>query len=192
MIVVVTIVYKQIGFIQSKNLGYNKDNVIYFAREGAIAERSNAFLSEVRNLSGVTHASAMSGNLTGVFASTSGVNWDEKEPDDQITFGNLVVDYDLIETLEMEMSSGRDFSREFGNEDKTLIFNEAAIKVMGIRDPVGKTVNLWGTDREIIGVVKDFHFESLHEDVKPMLIRLDPDETFKIIVRIQAGREKKL
>ncbi|MCX2681740.1 ABC transporter permease [Galbibacter sp. EGI 63066] len=190
LIVAVTIIYKQIGFIQSKNLGYNKDNIIYFAREGAIAERSEAFLSEVRNLSGVTYASAMSGNLTGAFASTYGVNWDEKEPDTQITFGNLSADYDLIEALEMEMVSGRDFSHEFGDENNKLIFNETAIKMMGFQNPVGKIVNLWGEDREIIGVVKDFHFESLHENVKPMFIKLDPDQTFKIVVRIQAGREK--
>ena len=61
---------------------------------------------------------------------------------------------------------------------------------MGLKDPVGKTVNLWGKDMEIIGVTKDFHFESLHENVRPFIFRFAPDQTLAVMVRIQAGMEK--
>jgi putative ABC transport system permease protein len=96
------------------------------------------------------------------------------------------------QTLGMEMAAGRAFSEDFSTDSSKIIFNEAAIEVMGLRDPVGKTVKLWGEDRQIVGVVKNLHFESLHEKVKPMLFVLDPAKTWIIVATIEAGREQEV
>ena len=72
----------------------------------------------------------------------------------------------------------------------SIIFNEAGIAVMGMKDPIGKTFNLWGKDYKIIGVATDFHFESLHEKVKPLFFRLIPEEAERIMVRLSAGNER--
>jgi ABC-type antimicrobial peptide transport system permease subunit len=94
----------------------------------------------------------------------------------------------LIETLGIQITAGRAFSRKFGAEDSKIIFNEAAIAAMGLEDPVGKTVIQWEQEKEIIGVVKNFHFESLHERVKPCFIQLSPDGK-NVMVKIATGRE---
>jgi putative ABC transport system permease protein len=74
----------------------------------------------------------------------------------------------------VEMAQGRNYSREFSDDMSKIIFNETAIRKMGLKDPIGHTVKLWGQDRQIIGVVKDFHYESLYEELKPLLIQLVP------------------
>lgn len=87
------------------------------------------------------------------------------------------------------MKEGRTYDDQFSTETEKLIFNEAAIKIMGLENPIGQTVNLWGTDREIIGVVKDFHFASFYEAIKPCFIQFSPNNSSSI-VRIKAGTER--
>ena len=190
LIVVVLVVYKQIEFIQSGNLGYNKDNIIYFEREGKLTENGEAFLSELKNVTGIAEASSMWGNIIGGYSATGDVQWEGKKPDERTAFEIMGVNYDLLEMLEIEMAAGRSFSRDFGADTSKIIFNEAAIEIMGLNDPVGKVVRLWGTDLEIIGVTKNFHFQSLHENVKPLFIRLQPKNTLIMMAKIEAGKEK--
>ena len=115
--------------------------------------------------------------------------WEGKNSKDIVQFTDLNVDYGMIETLGMKMKAGRTFSRSFGSDSTAIIFNETAIKVMGLKDPIGKVVNLWGQNVHIIGVTKDFNFESLHENVKPFLFVLDPQRTIIIMAKIMAGKE---
>ncbi len=187
LIVAVVVVYKQMEFIQSKNLGYNKENVIYFANTGKLREGGlEAFLSEIRNMSGVVSASSFSHNLTGEHGGTTDLEWDGKSQDEIIEFGNLEVDYDLIELMGFKMLQGRTFSHEFGSESDNIIFNEAAIAAMGLKDPIGKTVKLWGKDKQIVGVVKNFHFESLYEKVEPCFMQCSPNKR-NILVKLSSG-----
>lgn len=191
LIVSVLVVYKQISFVQSKNLGYNKENVLSFSREGLLKDndRLQTFLSEVRKVPGVVMASSMGHSLTGHSSGTSGVEWVGKDPNDRTEFENVGANYELIETLGFQMKEGRTFAPQFSSDSNAIIFNEAGVRFMGMKDPVGKTVKLWGEDRTIIGIVKDFHYESLHENVKPLFIRLVPG-TGSIVARITAGKEK--
>ncbi len=90
----------------------------------------------------------------------------------------------------MEMVLGRSFSEDFGSHNQ-IIFNESAIEMMGIVDPIGKSIVINGEERQIVGVIKDFHFESLYEEVKPCAVLLAPMEYApKVSVKIQAGTEK--
>ncbi len=190
LIVSVVVVYQQVNYVQSKNLGYSKDNVIHFDMEGRVMENQDAFLSEVKNTPGVVNASSTQAIMVGTQNSTQGVQWEGKNPDDNVRFEVVTVNYDLVETLGMELLAGRSFSRDFGTNSENLLFNETAIKVMGLDDPVGKSVKFWGKDMKIAGVVKDFHFESLHQKVNPLIMRFDPSQTMKVMVKIEAGKEK--
>jgi ABC-type antimicrobial peptide transport system permease subunit len=96
----------------------------------------------------------------------------------------------MLQTLGIGISQGRAFSRDFGTDSTKIIFNEAAIKAMGIKEPVGKTIRLWGQERQIVGVSKNFHFQSLHEEVKPLFFILMPQATWNVMVKIEAGKEK--
>lgn len=175
-IVSVLIVYKQIEFVQAKYLGYDKENVIYFESEGRVSENPETFIAEIKKLRDVTSASSMLGNIV------SGRSTGEK----QMNFNNAGVNYDMLELLGLEMKEGRTFSRNFPSDTTKVIYNEAAIKALNLKDPVGRIIN----GKEILGVVKDFHYQSLHEVVKPFFFWLEPRAASTIMVKIRSGAEQ--
>jgi ABC-type antimicrobial peptide transport system permease subunit len=182
LIVSVWVVYRQMEFVQSKSLGYKRDHVIYFNTE----KMSQTIMTEIRKIPGVVNAGG--GRLeAGASLGGSSADWEGKSRDNKTFFFGLWGSYGLIETLGMEMVAGRTFSEDFGSYDQ-IIFNEKAIESMGLKDPVGKTVRIRGQERQIVGVVKDFHFESLYETVKPCALLLAPVEYApNVTARIQAG-----
>ncbi|WP_121356168.1 ABC transporter permease [Flavisolibacter nicotianae] len=192
LIIAVLVIHQQVDYVQSKNLGYDKDNVIAFDKEGVAVQNTDAFLAELRKQPGIVKASAIqqgivqSGTSGG---STYGIEWPGKTDKDLIDFTVRAVDYDLLETLGIQMTEGRSFSPAYGAEDTRLIFNEAAIKVMGLKNPVGTKVKMWGEDKTIVGVVKDFHVTSLHEAIAPMVFFYRPKNTSAIMARIERGKE---
>jgi hypothetical protein len=190
LIVSVIVIYKQIEFIQTKSLGYNKDNVLILEREGVIAEKQQTFLEELRKIPGVAGSSSSGHDMTGHNGGTYGVEWPGKNPEDRTEFERITANYGLIELLGLEMKEGRAFSEAGRDDGDKLIFNEAAIRYMGLSDPVGKKVNLWGEQREILGVVKDFNFETFREQIKPAFIQVNPRGTGNILIRIEAGKEQ--
>ncbi|MFZ1805612.1 MAG: ABC transporter permease [Cyclobacteriaceae bacterium] len=191
LIVSVLVVYQQIEYVQTQNLGYEKERLIKFPIEGTVQTKKETFLKEVLRIPGVVSASSLGHSLIGRDNNTSGLEWDGKNPDDEILFENVASNYGLIETLGIELAAGRTFSEEFGADSTKIIFNEAAIRVMNLEDPIGKTIKLWGMyDMEIIGIVKDFHFQSLHDVVNPLFFRLSPRNNWNIMIRLEAGKEK--
>jgi ABC-type antimicrobial peptide transport system permease subunit len=188
-IVSVLVVLQQMNFIRSKNLGYNKDNVIVFSNEGQVPAKFQPFMTELKNLPGVLNATSFGDNLTGGHGGTGNLNWEGKKSDQKIEFSALAVDYGFTQTLGLKMAEGRAFSKSYGSDSSKIIFNQAAIKAMGLKDPIGKTVKAWGNQYQIIGVIKDFHFESLYEKIKPCFLRVFPNNA-NIVVKISAGSEK--
>lgn len=94
-----------------------------------------------------------------------GIDWEGKAQ--RLEFASLEVDHGLIEIMGLPIIEGRLFSPNFSSDSSAVIFNETAIRAMGLEDPIGKTVKRWGKQVHIIGIVKDFHFESLYEKVMP-------------------------
>lgn len=190
LIVSVLVVYQQIQFIQSKNLGFNKDNVVMFNVEGEIKDNLVTFIEEVKKMTGVVNASYMHGDMTGSHGTTTSLRWEgDQQEVNPIRFGELMVGQDFLETLDIELLEGRNFNEDFGTEGGRYIFNEAGIKALGMENPVGKTVKRRQNTYTIVGVVKDFHFESLYEEVKPCFMLLSRYGR-SIVVKIKAGQEK--
>ncbi|MCE7992963.1 MAG: FtsX-like permease family protein [Roseivirga sp.] len=186
MVVSVLIVARQLDFIQSKNLGYDRDNVIMFANTGIEDTNYPNFLADLESIPGVLNTSSTGHDLTGDHGQTSGINWPGKEAGQHVDFINLEMSSGFIETMGIEMLMGRTFDRNRTNEESKIIFNETAIKQMGLEDPIGKTIKLWGNEKEIIGVVKDFHAQSLYEPILPTFIQAYPVLN-GTVVKIQAG-----
>jgi hypothetical protein len=155
-----------------------------------VFQKQEAFLNELRKVPGVVAASASGHDMTGHNGGTYGVEWVGKNPDDRTEFERVSVDYGMIELLGVSMKEGRAFSKEFAGEDEKIIFNEAAIAFMGMTDPIGKKIKLWDKEREIIGVVKDFNFETFHEQVKPLFFFLNPENTGNIMIKVARGDER--
>lgn len=186
LIVGVIIIYKQIELVQTQNLGFDRTQVVTFNNEGPIENDGSTFIDEIRRIPGVVNATSMYGSLLGGFGSTSAIHWEGKE--ERISVFNQQVGYDFLATMGIEIIKGRDFSKSFPNDNRKMIVNEAAAKLMGFKNPVGKKVILWENDWEIIGLVKDFHFESLYEDLKPCFLRLTPGGS-NYLVKIRPDSE---
>jgi putative ABC transport system permease protein len=191
LIVCVFVVYKQVEFVQHKNMGYQKENVVYIEAEGKVKTGIVPFLAAVKKIPGVVNASSMDRGFLGEFGSTEGeFRWEGKNSKEVIKFQNASINTGLIETLGMEMAAGRSFSDKFGADSTKILINEEGIRVMGLKKPVGKIFGLWGQDYQIVGVVKNFNYESLHEPVKPLFFRYAARNTNRVLIRIQAGQEK--
>ena len=180
LIIGTIIVYRQLNYIQTINLGFSKDQVLV-VNTGPLGNKVEAFKNEVAKLSGVKSAS-VSGFLP-VSNSSRNDNTFSSQPvmDSKNGFNmqNWNIDYDYINTLGMRIKKGRDFSREFGSDSTAMIINETAAQVLGYADPVGKKIYTRDvndpsktTSYDIIGVVENFHFESLHQKVGPLCLLL--------------------
>lgn len=201
LIVTVIVVSRQINLIQSKDLGFEKENLIWFTMgkldatsennaEGLTRERIEAFLQLIKNVPGVQHTSNFAHNVLGAYGTTTGLSWTGKLPETNIQFAQIAGGYELIEAMRMNMAVGRSYSRDFATDLEKIILNETAIQAIGYQDPLGKTINLWGQDREIIGVVKDFHIDMLYEDIKPAFISLSTNDfASQVIVKLSHGNQ---
>ncbi|MFY0688184.1 MAG: ABC transporter permease [Cyclobacteriaceae bacterium] len=174
MIIGTLTVHKQMTYIFNKNIGLDRENVIYMELEGSMREQFDVFKNELSQHSEILSVTNASGNPLNYGRSTSGASWEGKNPDDVVEINVLTVGDDFIETMQMNIMAGRDFSDEFGADSAHFIVNEVLTKTMGYADPIGKSVTLWGTKGKIIGVVNDFHMRSMYEPIAPVIIRHDP------------------
>jgi ABC-type antimicrobial peptide transport system permease subunit len=191
LIVSVLVVYKQIEFTQKADIGFDKDNIIYFEAEGELESKLQIFLDEVRRVPGVKMASSTAHSFIeeGYRGDIYGLDWEGKNPETVLAFEYMPVNYDLVETLDFKIVAGRSFERQYKTDEGKLILNEAAVKAMGFKDPLAETVSLFGVDRQVLGVVKDFNFRSFREVVGPAFFILNPADTWVAMIKLQTGTE---
>ncbi len=181
------LVYRQMDFMQKKDLGFDKENVVVIERAYTLQNRGEAFKQELRTLTGVVNAAGSGtilsgGGYYGIMFQAGG------DPEVKTTRG-MNVDEDFIDTMGLEIVQGRGFSREF-NETRNVIINESTIKEFGWNDPVGMKIRYLGQEDEpigeytIIGVVKDFHYNSLHSPINSFVLLGLPNEQ-RILANLQ-------
>jgi len=191
LIVAVSIIYKQLDYLQSKNLGYEKDNILVFEREDGLIDNMEVFLEEARQIPGIVNASYMQGTMTDFNNSSSGHSWPgQSEESKELTFKHAHVGPTFMETMGIEMKEGRSYAEVKPNDDSRIILNETAVRLMGLENPIGKVIDMRGPNREIIGVVKDFNFQSLYDEIMPMALLCKTDWVGTLMVKIKAGSEK--
>lgn len=147
------------------------------------------FLTEIKSIPGVVNASNMDGNLVGNYGYTTSVRWpgDDQE-NNPIRFGEIIVGKDWMETMGLELLDGKDF-KDASVPLGGYIMNEKAIETMDLEDPVGKTIIRSGHPHLIVGIMKNFHLESLYEDIRPCYIR-QGNYGRRIVVKIANGKEQ--
>lgn len=200
LIVCTLIVFQQLKYTQSKDLGLNKENVVILANTKRLGHNEETFKQELTKLNGVTNASASIGIPTnGNFEDT--YNPEEAEKDKplikEIDISSFMVDENFIPTLKMQILQGRNFSKTL-NDSASVILNETAIKQIGWKNPVGKYLGYPGNRQrfKVIGVIKDFNFSSLHDLVQPFALFNAASKTYStkssfISVRLQPGNVHK-
>ncbi len=176
------IVHRQLDFMLKKNLGYDKDHMIFLAERGDFWNRYEPLKDELLQNSNILGMTASSDIPTHTIHSTTLVSWEGKNPEDPVLFNRFTVDYNYFETFNMEILQGRTFSKEFlTDKTEAYILNETGIKMTGMESPVGKMFWLWGIKGKIIGVVKDYHFKSLHAEIEPLVLRMAGNPEFVFI-----------
>ena len=194
------VVNEQIKFTQEKNLGYDRENIISFhwkgelfnawngLREGKSNKTFELFMQRLKNTPGVVHSTNISGNILSEIYGQSGVSWSGQEADRNFMFQSPIVGYDFMETLGIDLKEGRTFSKEYHDDYSRIILNEAAVKMMELVDPVGKKIDMNGGS-EIVGVIKNFHYGSLHNPIEPLIFRFDPTGR-NVMVKMKPGSER--
>jgi putative ABC transport system permease protein len=176
LIISTLVVYRQLNYIQNKELGYSKDFVIHLRGAGFLGNRTQVFKDEIQKITGVekvggTSAEPGQEQFFGMTLRKGG----EKET---ITGKTMVADEGYLQTLDMELVEGRFFHKEF-NDSLSIILNQEAVKALGLKNPIGQKIfspdNLAQGDGPeltytVIGVVKDFHFSSLHQKITPLFV----------------------
>jgi ABC-type antimicrobial peptide transport system permease subunit len=191
LVIAMIVVYKQLNYIQTKNLGYDRDNLLYIPIEGDLVKNYELFKQEALSNTGIVNVSKMRNSPTAIFHHTTSIAWPGKDPNLSVSFADGVVGYDFVKTMNLQLQAGRDFSKAFGTDSISYLLNETAVKKIGLADPVGKTISWGNHPGKVIGVMKDFHFNSLHENIEPLIMRLDENWTWgTILVRIKAGKTK--
>jgi len=184
------VIYNQINYLQNKYLGFDKENVVYFYDTKGITRNFEAFRNEALEqpfISGIGRGNHLPYQ---VGSSSSGMVWDGKPDDLKILFQTYQTDYDMIRVLGFDLIDGRYFSLDHATDSTNYIINQEAARRMGMQDPVGKNFEAWGRKGQIIGLVKDFHSNSLYSPIEPLIFMMNPANTWITYVRIQAGKTR--
>lgn len=193
LIIGAVIISRQINYIQNKNLGYDRDNLIYLPLDGSLPQEYQLLKNEVLQQPGVQSISRIDQLPTNIENGTGGVVWTGKDPDNRTQFTQASVGYDFVKSMKIKMLAGRDYSKDFSSDSAGYLVNEAALKVIGYKDPIGQPLTFWHKKGQIIGVIKDFHFNSLHEQIKPLVLRLDENASYgSALIRIKPGKTKEV
>ncbi|WP_018617748.1 ABC transporter permease [Spirosoma luteum] len=200
------VVYRQIQFIQTKNLGYDREDLVYMPLEGDLQKNFQAFRQDLERQPGIKSVTCAQADPLEVGSSTQGVRWPGKDTTQLILFSQNAISYNYIKTMGIKLLGGRDFSTDYSTDTTNYLINEAAARKMGYTDrnrtggpagsPVGKEMTMWDKKGKIIGLMKDFHFNSLHTAIDPLILHLQRgvSDTTKnwgsVLVRTQPGQTK--
>jgi putative ABC transport system permease protein len=189
LIIGTIVIYNQMRFMQNQDLGFNKEHTIVIPTE--IGNNQKALKTSFSQIPGVKGTSLTS-SVPGSGNSAAYSEIENQQGDLQIANLDLYfVNEDYIEQLGMDIIAGRGFSRNFvSDSSQAMIINEKAVSLLGYsnaQDAIGAKYQQWGSNGEVIGVVKDFNFKSLQDEISPLTMRLDPTETNIITVKIDAA-----
>jgi len=189
LIIATIIVYMQTGYMRSQELGFNKDQVMVVDTYGDDAkEVLRQSVTTLPNVKSVCMSSSVpgSGDPT-AYSEIENIKGDLQIANLELFF----VDFDYIGQFKIKMLAGRSFSRDFGTDTtQAMILNEAAVKMFGYHSPeqaVGKRFKQWGREGKIIGVMKNFHFRSLQEEIKPLSMRIEPRGCNLLAIKVASG-----
>ncbi|MBU1101505.1 MAG: ABC transporter permease [Bacteroidetes bacterium] len=172
LIISTLIISNQIRFIRNSNLGFDRDQIIVIPTNNGLRQKYDTLKKRLLSESGIINVTAASQAPLEISA-TNPVYWEGRSSNDYEMMNFVCLDYDYFETFGMDMKYGRTFSREFGADSMNYIINEAALKLTNYKEqPVGRMFSMWRDEGEIVGVVKDFHGTSLHNEIRPIVFML--------------------
>jgi putative ABC transport system permease protein len=185
LIIAALIVNNQLSYVQKKNLGFNKEQVIVLPlNDDQVRKQCESLKDEMLKQSGIVNAS-LSSTIPGNVKFVRSFLWEGKKNEDENTMGFISVDHDFMKTYQIKIVEGRDFSNSFVTDAaQGFIINEAAQKKLGWKSPIGKMIMYHPKQGTVIGVMKDFHFKSLHDKIEPMVLYIDTPAFAYLSIRV--------
>ena len=179
------IINKQFQYMRNANIGWQSKNLIEIPLEGDSKNFFSALKSELLKGDLVVNVTGVGDDLPHFQWSTSSGKWDGKIPEEKYLLYFNPIDYDFVETLELKITAGRSFSKEFPSDATNgLIINEKFAGLIGSDNIIGKQIELWGINRVIVGVIEDCHFQPLTRQIMPRLFLIDPEHTYHLVIRL--------
>jgi putative ABC transport system permease protein len=204
LVIMAVVFYRQMNFLKSKPLGFQKDNLITIPLfsdnpnsilgggvDGPLRARMNSFEEEVLKHAAMEAITASSA-LPGIgFMTNALIQTDSIKADDNVFAAVNAVDYDFIETFGMEVVAGRGFSRSFGTDHvQAFVINERAVEYFRWKQPedaIGKSMEVMGKKGTVVGFVKDFHFQQLQQPLRPLVMEVSANKFAVFSVRVNEG-----
>ena len=181
LIVGTIIIANQMNFIRSQKLGYDKDHVFSMPMI-AMSQHFDAVKADLLKQPGVEDVTWADGNIVDIGSQTGDNSWDGKENGETMMLSPLAVGKDFIPFFKMQMVAGNNFTGAV-SDSTHFILNETAVKAARLKDPIGQKFRLWKTEGTIIGVVKDFYFQSMKEKIKPAIFYYQPGKYGQIYIK---------
>jgi len=190
MIIAMLGVNKQLKYLKTKDLGYNRDNIISIGLAREISSQYPIVRTELMRNPDILSMTRSSSTMDEEYTTTGGpdVTWEGMSNNIVMPKTHLMrVDPEFFETFKIDMVEGRFFSNEFPSDrTESVVINETTLKTMDLKSPIGKRITVWNRNFRIIGVVKDFHFYSLHDEIQPLIFINRFADYRNIFVRINS------
>jgi putative ABC transport system permease protein len=188
LVISTIVVHQQINFAKNRPLGYDRDGLVQIPLETAVYEHFETIRNELKNSGSISEMAFAKSPLTEIWSTNSGFDWEGKDPGLAVDFPNNAVSYEFGETVGWTIKEGRDFSRQFSTDSAAFILNEAAVRYIGLADPVGKTIRWNGIPYTVVGVVKDVLQESPYGAVRPSFFHLARYQESVVIIKLNQKR----
>jgi ABC-type antimicrobial peptide transport system permease subunit len=194
LIIGAIVIYKQLAYLQDKNLGFDKSQLLMVKMKNELKTKSMLLKADLQKQPSVANVTATSTNMIDVISSTYGFEWEGKEPDDKFVITEANIDPDFLNTMGMKLAAGRNFDPGIITDSSSAyLINETAAKRMGwtAEQAINKKIKLWEVEGRVIGVVKDFHFRPLTAAIEPFLFYYWPkDDYSRLFVKTNPNKTR--
>lgn len=178
-------VHGQLKYVLTKNLGYNPENLLYLPLSEKVRHAYGSLKEKLLQHAGISHVTAVLNLPDWRGPSAELLEWEGNSTGKKIRMYHGSVDYDFIDTFQMQIIQGTNFSKKSSPEAASgLLVNEEAVRQMELKEPIGKRLTMWNHDGPIIGVVKNFHFNNVKHNIEPLVLKMTPSETRILVIRI--------
>ncbi|MEE9441983.1 MAG: ABC transporter permease [candidate division Zixibacteria bacterium] len=188
LLVAVAVIYSQLDYIKNKDLGYDHSTILYVYLQSDFFRHVGPIMNDFDNNPDIADYTFTNTTLDSPETSTNNVKWEGQQEGEKIIFRVQAAGYGFADVFGIEMEEGRFFSRDFSTDlEQGYIVNEAAVTAMKMESPIGKRFSCQDREGRIIGVVKNYHFRSLHYEIQPLVLAMRPDWSDILAIRVESG-----
>jgi putative ABC transport system permease protein len=184
LIIGMIVIYQQIKHVQSRDLGYSQENLITIDYTKEISRNYKVIKQELLQSGVVAAVTKSNSPITSIY-SNNFVGWPGKPEGLRVLFSTIATEYDYAKTMGIKIIQGRDYSEDFKSDSMAVIVNQAAVDVMGLKEPIGTRLDFWDSKREIIGVFDNVLMGNVYQPIAPMIVVFSPEWISSVSVRLE-------